>query len=164
MVIRIEDDPSPLDELLFVRAAWEPNIPDVPPLYPALDVDVGVSARPSDQTVAGLEQLWLNDWNRVWQRFDDHSEPIRIPDEATLREIAETADQDLAQRFWEPADIWQGGIDLDAFNRRRTSIMDDHRRSTAGLSECARRPDTGRKVITPLRCCRRSVPGTNLDR
>lgn len=124
MVIRIEDAPSDLCELLFARDAWGLTIPEVPPLDGT--IDAGGSLRPPIPK-AELEMIWLRDWNRAWAHYDVTSRVVEVPDEARLREIAETADQELHGRFWATTPIWRQGLDASACWAWRTALSESTR-------------------------------------
>jgi hypothetical protein len=124
MVIRVEDAPPDLCELLFVRDAWGLSIPEVPPIDGA--IDAGASLRPPIP-MAELERLWLADWNLAWEHYDVTSRVVEVPDEARLREIAETADEELHERFWATTPIWRDGMDVDACWAWRTALAESTR-------------------------------------
>ncbi|HEV7566069.1 MAG TPA: hypothetical protein VGO31_08950 [Microbacteriaceae bacterium] len=135
MTITVEDGPTFLVDLLFVRSVWELNPAGVPPL--AREPDPGTSTRPWRPGVEDLERLWLIDWQRAWTEFED-DRSVRIPDAVVLRQIADSSDEELWDAFSarRPSELWYSvGMDRDAANRWRISLADDHRRPLAETPE-----------------------------
>ena len=134
MTITIEDAPTFLTELLFVRSAWGLDPADVPPLD--REPDPGTSTRPRRPAIDELERLWLIDWQRAWTQFQDDPREGRIPDENELRRIAESSDEELQEAYsTRPSAIWSAGTDGEAAFRWRASLVDDHRTSLAETPE-----------------------------
>lgn len=119
MVITITDDDPFFIELLFLRAAWHLDIPDVPQLDAALAVR---AAETPPDSRAELERQWLANWQLAWQRFDDRP---GYADGAPEEEGLERLRSYLAARFWGSSDDWADEIDRDAFNRWQASVRDD---------------------------------------
>ena len=131
MTITIEDPPPFLSELLFVRSAWGLDPADVPHLD--REPDPGTSARPRRPAADELERLWLIDWKRAWTQFQDDPREGQIPDENELRRIAESTDEELQATYAaRPSAIWYTGMDSDAANTWRTSLVDNYRTPLAG--------------------------------
>lgn len=128
MSITIEDAPTFLSELLFVRSAWGLDPAGVPRLD--REPDPGTSTRPRRPAVDELERLWLIDWQRAWTQFQDDPGEGRIPDENELRRIAEASDEELQEVYsTRPSAIWYTGMDGEAANKWRVSLVNYHRKS-----------------------------------
>jgi hypothetical protein len=114
MVIRVEE-PSNIDELLFIRSAWAiASDALVPPLEP--EPDPGDSACPSSASIEEWSARWHRAWTRAWQWYAIADQSF--PTQAVLRSLS-VPGQPLHPSFppfWS-VEHGRDGIDLDAFGR-----------------------------------------------
>ncbi len=113
MVIRVENDPHDALTLLYARAALGLRIPEIP--------EVEGVPRAAASGDAELEAQWRRDWMRAWEKYEERS--IRPPDAETLRLIAQTPDEELAERFLFSSRAWLERIDAAAYTDWSWSLM-----------------------------------------
>lgn len=116
MVIRIDDNPNNVCELLFIRSAWGiASAAEVPSLAP--------KPEPGDSVLppAGSAEEWSEKWMRAWQRaWDWYStgDAVRQPSPELLRALSQPGQplHPAFPPFWR-AEHGYEGIDRDAVNK-----------------------------------------------
>ena len=114
MVIRVDDDPNNVNELLFIRSAWrlaaDLVIPELDP-----KPEPGSSSPPATVTIDEWSERWSRAWQRAWDWYAISDATIH-PTSELLRELS-VPNQSLHPAFppfWS-VDYGQDGIDGDAF-------------------------------------------------
>ena len=124
MALTIEDAPN-LTFLLFVRSSWRLDAGGVPALES--EPDVGSSARPQFPSAEVIAARWVSEWERAWRPFERLDRGIGAPDEETQRLLDTLTDEELvAAVSTAPSNFWEAGIDREAFNAWRMTLLGDH--------------------------------------
>lgn len=126
MMIRVNDHPQHLHQLLFVRHAWSIAADaDIPELWPV--PDTGSSRLPDPPGAAVWEDRWRTAWKRAWDWFniEDHSHPELVTP-AFIREATKPGQglNPLIPPFW-AAEYGMEGVDFPAFSRWDSSLLPD---------------------------------------
>ena len=121
MTLTIDDAPH-LTFLLFVRSAWRLGVGGVPALES--EPDVGSSAKPLVPDDEAISARWVSEWERAFERLETG---IGAPDVETQRMLDTLTDEEIsAAMSTAPSKFWEVGIDQDAFNAWRMTLLDDH--------------------------------------
>lgn len=143
MVIRIDDNPNNVNELLFVRSVWGiAHEADIPPLSP--QPHAGQSARPPTASFEEWSAAWMHVWAQAWEWYST-GDALQQPSPEFLRASARP-EQPVPPSFppyWRARHGYDG-IDRDALfhwmrsiRNRRDLPLEEHpeRRSLPALIE-----------------------------
>lgn len=123
MLITIEEQPSTLMLLLFVRDAWGLDLNGVPPLEAS--PSPGATRPPDEMDRDETNGRWAADWARAIEAVSPSSAPIREPD----AELKRLLDADLSfDELMEAVSIetyWRAGLDAEAEWAWRRSLEPD---------------------------------------
>jgi hypothetical protein len=128
MMIRVEDDPHHLNQLLFIRQAWAVAADaDIPALDP--QPVCGTSRLPDTPGAAEWEKRWRIAWKRAWDWYQ-----IADPAPAALQALTPEAIRALSAPgqalnplippFWSFEYGWEG-IDVEAFGSWERGLIPD---------------------------------------
>lgn len=117
MIISVDDHPLSLNQLLFVRHAW--NIAgdvDVPSLSPA--PDPGASRVPASASADEWSDRWRIAWDRAWDWYRiQNPDRMQHPTPELMRQVLKPGQElhPLIPPLWTTEYDWEG-LDGDAFS------------------------------------------------
>jgi hypothetical protein len=108
--------PNAFVHLLFVRSVWGLDANGVPPVE--IEPEPGNSQLPAHHNLDELNTLWRADWDRALRAYDAKIATVGGPDEATLKLLETSSDEELWQYMSaEPSPLWTSGVDAAALRR-----------------------------------------------
>ncbi|MCU1584243.1 MAG: hypothetical protein JWM49_799 [Microbacteriaceae bacterium] len=125
MIIRVDDDPNNVNELLYIRSAWHLAVDlDIPELDP--EPQPGSSLPPAAATLETWSARWKRAWQRAWDWYGIRDAAVR-PTSLLLRELTQP-DQPLHPAippFWS-AEYGRDGVDDAALAAWQRQLEPSH--------------------------------------
>ncbi|MBB6406054.1 hypothetical protein [Arthrobacter sp. AZCC_0090] len=124
MVISVEDRSLPLNELLFIRHAWDlaPDA-DIPALSPR--PAPGASRTPGSASVAEWEERWQTAWKRAWDWYEMRERTAENrPTPEVIRQVTRPAQplHPFIPPLWS-SEYGRDGVDQAAFHAWHNSLV-----------------------------------------